>query len=383
MLTGSDKKPAQSGDARLLQLTVNGTVIAATATGYATTLPYQTANVLIMVSLPTGATALIGDVAGSTRTVPINVGDNPLTIVVIAENGTRLQHQLVVTRQPSSDASLTTLRVDGVAIPATAGEYALSVATGTTAAAIVLTLPEGAAATIRGDTGSTYAATDLAVGPNEFAIVVTAQDGTTSGSYLLVVTRLPPPISGDSSIASLVVNDALVVPVVSAYEWSLGYDDASVEIVLTIAANASATIDGNAGTSVTLPLSRFAFGKPAGNAVTVVVTAEDGTTATNYTMTVADYRLSAPTGLSVAADPNAFALDVSWIPVDHAEGYVVYRGEEVAYEGTAPGFRDDDLAHGSTFEYRVAARNVLGNGPFSVTAPGTTVGDGSIVIIAN
>jgi hypothetical protein len=124
--------------------------------------------------------------------------------------------------------------------------------------------------------------------------VVTAENGTTTKTYTIVVTRL----SSDANLSNLTVNPGSLSPGFGvdtlSYDVSVANSVSSINVTATRShANASITIKGEAATSGTAKtVSGLVVGS---NSIPVVVTAQDGTTKT-YTITVT--RLSSDATLS-------------------------------------------------------------------------------------
>ena len=108
----------------------------------------------------------------------------------------------------SSDASLSSLSVSGgmldPAFSPAVTSYTTTVPGGTDSVDVSATTSDGNASfTINGSTNATVA---IVVGDNTISIVVTAENGTTTRTYTIVVTRVdpppptpPPPMSWDQS----------------------------------------------------------------------------------------------------------------------------------------------------------------------------------------
>ena len=142
-------------------------------------------------------TVKLGGVADSDGTVSLSVGSNVITIEVTSEDEqTTKTYKVTVTRaEPlSTDATLNALELSGVSIgtfdPA-ATRYAASVANDVTETTVTLTKShDGATYVIKlGGAEDGDGVIPLAVGENVIAVEVTAEDGQTTKTYAVTVTR--------------------------------------------------------------------------------------------------------------------------------------------------------------------------------------------------
>ena len=217
----------QSNDATLSALTLsNGSLSPSFASG---TLAY-TASVANAVSTVTvtpttndaNATVTVNGNPATTP-VPLTVGANTVTILVTAQDGTTQSYTLAVTRAASSDATLSALTLsNGSLSPSFASgtlAYTASVAnTVSTVTVTPTTNDANATVTVNGNPATTPV--PLAVGANTVTIQVTAQDGVTTQSYTLAVTRdaaLTVALTGPSGVVTGPFNVTAVFssPVVS------------------------------------------------------------------------------------------------------------------------------------------------------------------------
>ena len=142
-----------------------------------------------------------GTATPDTATVSLDVGANPITAAVTAEDGTTTQTYVVtVTREASNDATLSGLSMgeDAATVltpafdPATTG-YTAEVAN--TVESISLTAQanhDGASVSTVDADGASITDTariDLGYGENIITVVVTAQDGATTLRYQVTITR--------------------------------------------------------------------------------------------------------------------------------------------------------------------------------------------------
>jgi len=181
-----------SNNANLESLTVSeGTltpVFDPAVTDYTVEVAYPVSTVTIT-CIPEDSNATVsGDGAKS-----LNVGDNVFTIIVTAEDGTTIkQYSLNIIRTaPSTNANLENLTVNpGVLQPEfnpAITDYSVDVDYKVTTITITCTAAD-LNATVSGDGIKT-----LSFGENNFTIIVTAEDGTTTKQYTVKVTRSTPP----------------------------------------------------------------------------------------------------------------------------------------------------------------------------------------------
>ena len=250
-----------------------------------------------------------GNTAGTSRTVALAEGSNVATVTVTAEDGvTTTVYTVTVTREAAAPASPTLSVADARTVEgadavlsfvvslsspgssAVAVEYATRDVTATagddyTAASGTLALAAGATA----GTVSVAVLDDAEHEDDETltlilsnAVGASVLDGSATGT--VVDDDLP----ADATLASLALSGIDIgtfAPDTTAYTAAVGNAVSATQVTATANhANASVTIadaDGStAGTSRTVALAE------GSNAITVTVTAEDGTTTTAYTVTV-------------------------------------------------------------------------------------------------
>jgi hypothetical protein len=207
---GSDGEDdtGDSSDARLSGLTLNGIALdqafQADQLNYSTSVNFsQDTITLTPVAADAGATILVnGDevVSGSASTViALAVGENPIDIVVTSRNRTAtMTYTLAVSRATaSSDASLSDLNLSGATLDQLfqPSQTAYSASVGFLQASITLTpvaTNDNATIQINGNevaSGTTSSAIDLSDGQNIISLVATAEDGVTTRSYTIEITR--------------------------------------------------------------------------------------------------------------------------------------------------------------------------------------------------
>jgi len=187
----------------------------------------------------------------------------------------------------SSDASLSNLTVSTGSFNEVfdSGTYAYTQNTGASELSVTPSLSDAnASVTVNGvavASGSASSQIALALGLNTITVIVTAEDGSTTQSYTVDVTRL----SSDASLSGLSLSagdlDQIFQSTLYDYTATVGYTQASVMVTAqTTNAGASLTTNGTAVSSgqpsEEIPLAEGL------NTITVAVTAEDGVTIQNY-----------------------------------------------------------------------------------------------------
>jgi len=238
-------------------------------------------------------------VTTGTMTAPITLAEGTqttITTVVTAQNGaTTKTYTLTVTRAPSTNANLSKLgpSVSGLTPSFSGGttSYTLSVSNAT--ASMTLTpVSSDANATIKVNGTSVTSGTVTAPialtegGQTVINTVVTAQNGTTTKTYTVTVTRAP---STNADLSKLGPSIGGLTPAfistTTSYTISTGNATASIKLT-PVSSDANATIKVN-GTAIASGTTTAPIALAVGpNTITTVVTAQDGTTTKTYTLTV-------------------------------------------------------------------------------------------------
>jgi len=262
-----------SNDATLNNLTVSaGTlnpVFAANTTSYTVSV----ANSVTSITVSGTANHTNATVSGNGAKTLV-VGDNPVDITVTAEDGSTKTYTVTINRAASDDATLSNLTVSaGTLNPvfaASTTSYTVSVANDVTSLTVTGTANHSQA-TVSGNGAKT-----LVVGDNVVSIVVTAEDGTTN-TYTVTVVRAA---SDDATLSSLTISSGTLSPAFEAnatnYAVNVTTSVTSIDVTGT-ATHANATVSGNGTKTLIVGV----------NVVSLVVTAEDGTTTKTYTVTIA------------------------------------------------------------------------------------------------
>jgi len=290
-----------SPNANLSNLTISsGTLTPA----FATAATSYTANVTNTVSsikvAPTtsdpAATVTVNGLAvpsgTSSVSLPLIVGANRIIIKGTAFDGTVKTYVLTVTRAASSNANLANLTISsGTLSPAfatTTNSYTTSVNSTVTSLQVTLaTSDPTATVTVNGTTvaSGTPSTASLTAGPNYFTIKVKAQDGTLK-TYALTVTKLK---SSDATLAGIAISAGTLTPAFAAgtnsYTASVSYPTTSTRVTPTVnfpgaVVKVNGTMVASGSASASIPLAT------GYDTISVTVTAQDGVTTNNYTITV-------------------------------------------------------------------------------------------------
>ena len=231
--------------------------------------------------------------SGATCSVPLAVGDNVITVGASTSDGLSDTYTVTVTRSgASSDATLNGLTLSGGALsPDFASgntSYTAAVANGVSSITVTPTANNAnATITVNGQavtSGSASQAISLSVGANTVSVVVTAQDGLTTQTYTVTVTR-----AEDATLSSLTISSGTLAPAFAP--GTTGYTDSVSNTMHSVTVTPTADTSGETitvnGTAVVSGAASQAIGLNVGaNTITVVVTAPDGLTTQAYTVTV-------------------------------------------------------------------------------------------------
>ncbi|RJX39984.1 hypothetical protein D3P09_11435 [Paenibacillus pinisoli] len=255
----------------------------------------------------TSATVQVNHVAvtsgDASEDIPLATGDNYISVDVTAENNSVRAYTIKVTKARHTDAALSALSISSGPLNETFDpadtEYSANVANSIESIEVTGLNSYRATLTVNGNAatnGSAYGPVPLAVGPNPITIIVTAEDGMTTRTYNITVTRAP---SADATLSSLTMSsgtlDIPFAPGTTSYTSSVANSVTSLSVTPTSASStATVKVNGNSATSGN------AFGPiplPIGSStITIVVTAQDGTTTKTYSV-----RVTRAGGVSVPA----------------------------------------------------------------------------------
>ena len=290
---------AGSGDASLSALSLSGVtlspVFASGTMAYTTSVVHAVTETTVTATAVAGAAYVVklNGVVDQDGIVPLAVGDgNVIAVVVTAQDGKTTQsYSVTVTRAGSADATLSALSLSGVTLsPAFASgttEYTASVGHAVAETTVTATAVAGVAYEVKlNGVVDQDGIVPLAVGDkNVISVVVAAQDGETTETYSVTVTRAG---SADASLSALSFSGVTLSPGfvsgTTAYTASVGHAVAETTLTATLADAGAAyevKLNGVVDQDGIVPL---AVGD--GNVIAVVVTAQDGEATTTYTVTV-------------------------------------------------------------------------------------------------
>ena len=291
--------PELSSDATLRALTLSGMdfgIFDSTTTSYTTTVVNSVSQTTVNATVnDSEATYVIklGGVTDADGVVSLSVGSNVITVEVTAEDDSTSQtYTVTVTRAapPSTDATLSALTLSGIdfgTFDSTTASYTTTVTNSVTQTTVTPTVNHSGASYVIKLGGATDAdgTVSLSVGSNGIAVVVTAEDDSTSQTYTVTVTRAAP-LSSDPTLSALTL---------SGIDFGT-FDSSTTSYTAQVANSVSETTvtptvnDSKASYVVKLGGATDADGTVSlsvgSNVVTVVVTAEDDSTSQTYTVTV-------------------------------------------------------------------------------------------------
>jgi hypothetical protein len=229
---------------------------ATTTAGSTITLPAGTTAVTV-VSTPTDSNATAA-ISGRTGLV---AGNNTLTVVVTAEDGTKATYTVTLkVLDLSSDTTIKTITINDTTLVQVGGTYTVAPGIATVDTIRVATNDPTAQAFVSGNT-------NLINGRNTVNIRVTAQNGTVANYTFTIVVNLA---SNDATLKTLTINgQQIVVNGVRVINSKITVDETSNDLKIDAISNdpaADVAIDGDLGLINGID-----------NTVAITVTSTDGT----------------------------------------------------------------------------------------------------------
>lgn len=257
-------------------------------------------NATIQVRVNSGTFSNVASGAFS-GALPLNAGSNPIDVRVTAQDGTTTKtYTVTVTRTVSANADLSALSLSGGTLsPSFAGattNYTASVPNAVATLSVTPTVSQSDAAVqvrVNGGTfssvtsGNASAALALDVGSNTVDIRVTAQDGSTTKTYTVTVTRDEP--SSNADLSGLSLSSGTLSPEFDPMRSI--YNATVAGVVSTVSITA---VPADPGAVIEVNGNPVASGSPSGplnlkigsNSIYILVTAQDGVTTRLYSMTL-------------------------------------------------------------------------------------------------
>ena len=240
----------------------------------------------------------LGGVTDVDSVVSLSVGSNVITIEVTAEDdSTTRTYTITVTRAESStpgrlssDAKLSALTLSGIdfgTFDSTTTSYSARVENSVSETTVTPTLNHSGASHVIKLGGVTDAdgAVSLAVGANVITVEITAEDGNTTQTYTVTVTRAAPP-STDATLSALSLSD------IDFGTFAAGTTSYTAEVANSVSQTTVTPTVNHSGASYVIKLDGASDADGVvtlgvgSNVITVEVTAQDGQATRNYTVTV-------------------------------------------------------------------------------------------------
>jgi hypothetical protein len=292
LMTVNGTTPTPSSETNITAFSIPGqtgnSVINTTNRTIAVTMPYGTAVTSLKANftLSNGATAKVGSISQMSGTTANNF-TNPVVYTVTAQNGTTTANWTVtVTVAPNTATAITSFTLPGQTgnsvINATNRTIAITMPYGTAVTNLKATFALSAGATAKVGSTTQVSGTTANNFTNPVVYTITAQNGTTSASWTVTVTVATntgtaitsftlPGQSGNSVINATNRTIAITMP----------YGTAVTNLKATFALSAGATAKVGSTTQVSgTTANNFT------NPVVYTITAQNGTTSANWTVTV-------------------------------------------------------------------------------------------------
>ncbi|MBB3058875.1 cadherin-like beta sandwich domain-containing protein [Mucilaginibacter gotjawali] len=260
-------------------------------------------------------------------------------LMVIEYNGTSGNIRYLTTQSTGNPASVTSLSDNAnlIGLSVSAGtltpafttattSYTASVPNSVTSVTVTPTTADATATVtinvVAVNSGIASGAIPLSVGPNTITTVSTAQDGVTTKTYTITITRSLP---ANPNLSNLTISAGTLTPAFATatinYTASVANSVSSITVTPK-ASDALATITVN-GTAVSNNTASGAIPLNVGsNVITTVVTAQNGTTTKTYTVTVTR-------AASSNADLSNLSLSSGTLTPVFASGTTSYNGSVV------------------------------------------------------
>ena len=334
------------------------------------------------ISLTTSGTASAADYTGVPETLGLAAGQASVTATLAAASdqeeeeaetvtvtashgGSAIGSATVTINSVSHDATLGTLSLSGIDIGTFSGavtSYEVSVANLVTAATVTATATHSAAA-VAIEPGPEVS---LAVGANRIVIAVRAEDGTTTKTYTVTVTRAGLPEASIAAASSPVTEG-------TAASFTVTLDQAAPE-ALTVAVSVTESGSALSGT----PPASVAFAKGETRATLSVPTATDSVVEADSTVTAT---VTSGTGYAVGTGAAASVT----VEDDDTATFTVSADAEAISEGESATLTVA-ISNGVTFAeaqtLSLATSGTAGGSDYTVVPPTLTLAAGTDSVTA-
>jgi hypothetical protein len=279
-----------SSSADLSGLAVNGVQVqgfSPAKLSYAVPVEYTTDQVTISATAyDSHAAVSIDGSAAAVKVVTLQVGSNPLSIEVTAQNGSKQQYTLNIERALPNNADLSSLLVnpEGIQFSPAVTSYSVTVSNSVYNVQLSAAAADPMAQLVMSANGQTVTGSVyLQVGVTNVQIIVTAQDGITKKTYNVAINRQG---SSNADILSISYGASLLERTAGGFVLNVNYEVTGVALGVQLAdPNASmsvtgATYSGMSVTGATYAASTLTFPKLAvgSNNAVITVTAQNGST---------------------------------------------------------------------------------------------------------
>ncbi|WP_299590010.1 cadherin-like beta sandwich domain-containing protein, partial [Mucilaginibacter sp.] len=294
----------------------------------------------------------------ASASIPLNIGDNTITTVVTAGDGTtKNTYSIVITRE--ANVLLTSLKLNPAVMLTTVPgpdfkDYTATV-NNIVSTVTVTPVTQDPTSTVKVNGVSVIsgaASTDipLNVGNNTITTIVTAADGVTTNTYNITVTRALP---SNALLTALTFNPSITKTAVPGtnfrdYTATISNSVSSVTVspvtqdpTSTVKVNNATVASGTASGSISLNVGD--------NTITTVVTAANGITTNTYSMVITR---QAPGGLASLYDEKLVAV----APV-RSNGIVVHQNLSPNGDGNSDVLVIDGIAAYPDNKLQIMSRN--------------------------
>ncbi len=292
----------------------------------------------------------------------------------------------------SSDAGLSGLTVNGVAATQNGGSFGAIIAYETSEITISFVPATGATAVLGDEPGTSFGVTRLSTGANTFIIVVTAQDGISTASYTLVVTKDPENLPATIALVAPAADETNVGPQptltwirsVGARYWKVFFAEGPYAPSLAPAPSA-APASGFLQSPSWTPPSTLNPSMGYGWKVVPYDANREALLSSANRVFQTGFLPEAPTGLVVTPVADKPHLLIEWTGSTGSKEYKIFRNDNPTPIFISPGAETfswiDGAPNAGVNTYTVRGWNDFGDSPESDQTSGTPIDGGPAIII--